>query len=100
QLAAFLAVLKEHPEIEIKDKEPLLLEPDAKHRLAPGHGLSARRFVRIVEKNLKADAIVSFVGVPDPDDSEMKTLTVKVPRFLAVAPGEQLVRNCLWLSRR
>ena len=77
----FLQTLKKHPEIEIK--ETVQLESEGKHRIGMGHGLSARRFVRLVEKNLKADAIVSFVGVPDPADADMKKLTVKVPRFLA-----------------
>ena len=81
QMKAFLQTLKKHPEIEIK--ETVQFESEGKHRIGMGHGLSARRFVRLVEKNLKADAIVSFVGVPDPADADMKKLTVKVPRFLA-----------------
>jgi hypothetical protein len=83
QLDALLAKLKEHPDIELKDGKPLWVDADEKHRFAPGQGLSARRFVRIVEHNLKADAMVSLVGAPNPDDPELKKLTTPVRRFIA-----------------
>ncbi len=81
QLESLLATFKKNPEIEIKDTETV--ESEKKRAVGPGNGLSARRFVRIVEKNLKADAIVSLVGVPDPDDKDLKDLDVKVPRVIA-----------------
>ena len=93
QFETFLQTLKQHPEIEIKDT--VHLEPDPKHPVTLGHGLSARRFVRLVEKNLKADAIVSFVGVPDPFDSEMNALAVKVPRFLAETGDRDRVQKLI-----
>ncbi len=90
QVESFLKTLKQHPEIEIKDT--VALESDGKQRIGMGHGLSARRFVRLVEKNLKADAIVSFVGVPDVADPDMKELKVKVPRFLAETVAHERVQ--------
>jgi hypothetical protein len=81
QLDSLVATLKKNPEIEIKDTETV--ESEKKRGVGPGNGLSARRFVRIVEKNLKADAIVSLVGMPEPDDKDLKDLDVKVPRVIA-----------------
>jgi hypothetical protein len=81
QTDAFFEAMKEHSDIEIKEVEKV--ESDGKRRIAAGTGLSTRKFVRLVEKNLKADAIVSFIGVPDTEDPEWDKLTAKVPRFLA-----------------
>lgn len=93
QFESFMQAFKQHPELELK--ETVELESDAKHRIALGHGLSARRFVRLVEKNLKADAIVSFVGVPDPGDADMNALAVKVPRFLAETGDRDRVQSLI-----
>lgn len=82
QEQAFLKKLKLHPELQLK--EIVRIDPDDARKYAPGTGLSARRFARIVENNLKAEAIVSLVGTPDPKDPAMSQLTNKVPRFVAV----------------
>lgn len=63
-------------------KETYLLETDEKPKYGVGSGLSARRYVRIVNKNRSADAIVSFVGVPDLSDDDITELK-KTPKFLA-----------------
>ena len=81
QLATFREMLKQHPDIEIHETEKL--ENDGNKRISAGQGLSARKFVRIIDGNRKADAMISFVGLPDPEDAEMKSLTNRVPRFVA-----------------
>jgi hypothetical protein len=63
-------------------KETYMLETDEKPKYGLGSGLSARRYVRIVNKNKSADAIVSFVGVPDLSDDDIKELK-KTPKFVA-----------------
>jgi hypothetical protein len=93
QTENFFAALKSHPEVELKETEKV--ESDGKRHLAAGTGLSTRKFVRIVEHNLKADAIVSFIGVPDTEDPEWKKLTVKVPRFLAETSDRERLPSLL-----
>jgi hypothetical protein len=63
-------------------KETYMLETESKSKYGTGSGLSARRYLRIVNKNQSADAIVSFVGVPDLSDGDIKELK-KVPKFVA-----------------
>jgi hypothetical protein len=82
QEEGFLKKLKQYPELQLK--EIIRIDPEDARKYSPGTGLSARRFARIVENNLKAEAIVSLVGTPDPKDPAMLQLTNKVPRFVAV----------------
>jgi hypothetical protein len=81
QMATFHAALKSHPDIEIR--ETAKIESESGKRISAGQGLSARKFVRIIQNNTKADAFVSFVGLPDLDDKEMKEFTNRMPRFVA-----------------
>lgn len=82
QEQAFLARLKRlNPEAEIK--EFYRVDPEGQKRFGPGLGMSARRFVRLVQHNLKADVLVSFIGAPDPGSEEMRSMTNKIPRFIA-----------------
>src|ERR1041384_448032 len=60
QLDEFERALKEFPKIVLH--KSYKLESDDKPKYSFGTGLSGRRFVRIVNKNSNADAIVSFVG--------------------------------------
>jgi hypothetical protein len=52
-------------------------------KFGPGAGMSGKRFVRLVEKYKDVAAIVSFVGVPNPGDKELKTIAPPVPKFIA-----------------
>jgi hypothetical protein len=91
---AFLARLKIlNPQAEIK--EFYHLEPEGEKRLGPGFGLSPRRFVRLVQHNLKADVLVSFIGTPNPSSDEMRELTNKVPRFIASTRDLAAVKKLL-----
>jgi hypothetical protein len=82
QEESFFAKLKTLcPESEIK--ELIRVDPEGEKRYGPGLGLSTRRFLRIVEHNVKADVLVSFIGTPDPGSAEMQSYTNKIPRFVA-----------------
>jgi len=80
QMDEFEQTLKRFPRLRIKDR--YLLETDDKQKYSFGTGLSGRRYVRLVNKNLSADAIVSFVGAPRLSSSELGELKKK-PRFIA-----------------
>ena len=82
QLAAFERALKKFPGVVLHKKYPL--ETDDKPKYSFGSGLSGRRYVRIVNKNLEADAFVSFVGAPALAPDELKELK-KLPPLLAEA---------------
>jgi hypothetical protein len=58
------------------------LETDGKTKYSFGSGLSARRYVRTVNKNEGIDAVVSFAGAPNFKDNEEKELKFK-PRLIA-----------------
>ena len=104
QLKEFERVLRKFPNVTIKEK--YLLETEDKPKYSFGTGLSGRRFVRLVNKNQSADAIVSFVGAPSLSSNEVAELK-KTPRFIAEAraadklkPGfEQKVLHTAIVSR-
>ncbi len=83
QLRAFQQTLKQCQDLRIEDK--VLLKPDGQHRSGPGVGLSAKRLVEIVKAHPNAHAIVSFAGVPNPEQAEMKGLDLKNKKFIAEA---------------
>jgi hypothetical protein len=80
QVGEFKKIIARHPEITIK--ETYELETDDKPKFSFGSGLSARRYVRLVNKNVSAAAIVSFVGAPDLGDKELAELK-KTPKLIA-----------------
>ena len=80
QLEEFERALRRFPHITIKETYKLETEGRAKYGL--GSGLSARRFVRIVNKNLNAEAFVSFVGAPEMKDVNRQELK-RTPLFVA-----------------
>src|SRR5258705_1002097 len=72
QIDSFKKRLSTFPKISI-DKVRIL-ETEGQKKYRAGAGLSGRRFVRIAKKDSYADAIVSFVGVPELSDSEIAEL--------------------------
>jgi len=69
---------------------------DKSSKYGPGSGMSGRRFAKVVEKYPNVDAIISFVGVPDPDDDEMKELKDKpLPKFLAFTRSPKHLQELL-----
>ena len=80
QLAEFKKTVARHPQLTIK--EIYNLETDDKPKYRFGSGLSARRYVRLVNKNVSAEAIVSFVGAPELTDKDLAEMK-KVPKLIA-----------------
>jgi hypothetical protein len=82
QLEEFKKTLQQISRIAIDKTYNLDTEDQPKYGL--GSGLSGRRYVRIVNKNTNAAAIVSFVGAPRLADDEMAQLNAR-PRLIAEA---------------
>jgi len=80
QIEEFQATLKQQGTVQVT--KTYYLETEGKTKYGVGSGLSARRFVRIVNKNLDADAYVSFVGAPELSEEELKELK-KTPKLVA-----------------
>jgi hypothetical protein len=80
QIEEFEATLKRIGNVKIK--KTYHLETEGKAKYGVGAGLSGRRFVRIVNKNLDADALVSFVGAPNLSNEELQEIP-KRPKFVA-----------------
>ena len=81
QLEAFRAALKKLGQFEIREYE---MDPKDQDKYSVGSGLSGRRYVRTVNKNLDAAAFVSFIGAPHMKDEDIAELK-QVPRFVAEA---------------
>lgn len=82
QMAQFKKVLAQHPGLSIK--ETYELEADDKRKYNFGSGLTGRRYVRLVNKNMSAAGFVSFVGAPELTAKELAELK-KVPVLIAEA---------------
>ncbi len=82
QMAQFKKVLAQHPGLSIK--ETYELEADDKRKYNFGSGLTGRRYVRLVNKNMSAAGFVSFVGAPELEAKELAELK-KVPVLIAEA---------------
>jgi hypothetical protein len=80
QIEEFEKALAELGHIKIKQTYTLETENQPKYGL--GSGLSGRRYVRIVNKNLDAAAIVSFVGAPRLTEEDLAQLKTK-PKLIA-----------------
>jgi len=80
QMEEFKNALQQPGGITVKQTYNLETENQPKYGL--GSGLSGRRYVRIVNKNTNAAAIVSFVGAPHLTDDEIAQLNIK-PKLIA-----------------
>jgi hypothetical protein len=80
QIEEFEKTLKQLGSVTVK--ETYKLETEDKPQYGLGSGLSGRRYVRIVNKNTNALAIVSFVGAPHLTDDEIAQLKT-VPKLIA-----------------
>jgi hypothetical protein len=80
QMEEFESTLKRIGKVTVK--KTYNLETEGKAKYGVGSGLSARRFVRLVNKNLDADALVSFVGAPTLSAEELKEIPRR-PKFIA-----------------
>jgi len=80
QLGAFEKALKGLGGIKVK--ETYMVETNDDPKYGVGTGLSAKHFLKIRKKYADADAIVSFVGVPNMTDEDFTGLK-KTPKFIA-----------------
>ena len=80
QLEEFEKTLKKFSRITVA--KTYMLETENRAKYGAGSGLSARRFIRIVNKNTTADAMISFVGAPELKDEEFGQLQAR-PKFIA-----------------
>src|SRR6266498_1288612 len=90
QLAEFERTLKQFPKV-VLDKS-YKLETDDKPKYSFGTGLSGRRYVRIVNKNPGADAIVSLIGAPSLTAEEVTQLKTS-PRVIVEARSAEKLRT-------
>ena len=90
QLDAFEHALHRFPGIKLE--KSYKVETDDKPKYSFGTGLSGRRFVRIVNKNLEADALVSFIGVPTLSSEDLAQLK-KTPKFVAEARSAEKLKR-------
>ncbi len=82
-LAAQFAAFRERiGKSNVQIKEVQLIESEKKDKYGPGIGLSASKLAREVKKNTRREGIVSFVGLPKPDDDEFAALGEAVPPLL------------------
>lgn len=92
QMDAFEKDVKTIGGITTKDK--VVLDPGENPKFRPGSGLSAKRFLKIARKHPGADAIVSFVGVPELSDQELAQLKT-APKLIAETHSPEKLVNLL-----
>jgi len=90
QLEEFAKTLKKFSGITVA--KTYLLETENRAKYGAGSGLSARRFIRIVNKNTSAAALVSFVGAPALKDEEIGQLQAR-PKFIAESRSVEKLEN-------
>ena len=90
QLEEFEKTLKKFSGITVA--KTYMLETENRAKYGTGSGLSARRFIRIVNKNTAADALVSFVGAPELKDEEIGQLQAR-PKFIAESRSVAKLEN-------
>jgi hypothetical protein len=86
QETAFRERLNRWPELKVVRTDEVASEKGDKY--GPGTGLSARRFLRLAEKESDADLIVSFIGTPDPEDlpeAKGSPMGAPGPRLVAIS---------------
>jgi hypothetical protein len=80
QLAALRATLAKSPHLRIG--KVVTLESDKKGKYGPGTGLSSSKLAREIGKFPQAIAVVSLVGLPSLDDTELQAMgNVRPPLF-------------------
>jgi hypothetical protein len=92
QLEEFEKTLKKFRGITVA--KTYMLETENRAKYGAGSGLSAGRFIRIVNKNTTADAMVSFVGAPELKDDEIGQLQAR-PKFIAESRSVEKIGNLL-----
>lgn len=83
QRNAFLEQIRKWPGLTIVRTDEVDASKGDKY--GPGTGLSARRWQRLVAKEPESNAVVSFIGAPDPEDLPEKQSSERGPRLIAVS---------------
>lgn len=92
QLAEFEKTLSQLGTVRVD--RTFVLDTEDKPKYAIGAGLSARRFLRIVKKSEKANAIVSFVGVPSLSKDDLAQLNLeKMPKLIAEVRSAEKIKD-------
>ncbi len=81
-----------HTQGQVISVKELPVDTEDKPQYRTGAGLSSRRFLRIVKKSAKADAIVSFIGAPRMTDDELAQVE-KPPKFIAECRSPDKIRK-------
>src|SRR5713226_3130268 len=77
----------------IQIAKTIVLNTKGQAKYGPGRGLSTQKFLQIRDQYRNLDAIVSFVGVPNLEDEEIKKLQGPAPKIVAETKfGERLVK--------
>lgn len=79
QVKEFKRIVGAHSGVTFKEYE---IETEDRPKYQFGTGLSGRRYLRTVNKNLSASAVVSFVGAPELTEKEAAEIKA-APRFIA-----------------
>ena len=90
QIEEFEKALK--PISGIRIEKTYMLDTEDKPKYGTGSGISARRFVRIVNKNTTVDAIVSFVGAPELKEDEIRELQARPKLIVEARSADKLKR--------
>jgi hypothetical protein len=80
QISAFEKHLKLLGGITVQER--IVLDPGDNPKFRPGSGLSAKRFLKIARKHQGVDALVSFVGAPQVEETDLAQLKTP-PKFIA-----------------
>jgi hypothetical protein len=81
QIEAFTRLLKMKSAVVVTQQ--LLIDSSQKRKLGPGVGLTSHGFVEFLKRSADADALVSFVGTPNPADPEIQTYEGPAVKFIA-----------------
>lgn len=92
QIESFETHLKLLGGIAVKNR--VMLDPGDNPKFRPGSGLSEKRFLKIARKSSGADAIVSFVGMPEISDGNLANLK-SIPKVIAETHSPEKLINLL-----
>jgi len=76
----------------------VLIEADKQAKYGPGSGLSAGKLARELQKCPNASAVVSLVGLPSLDESEVKALGGTLPPLFGLCRDRKKLES-LWRNR-
>jgi hypothetical protein len=79
----------------IQVEKVIVLDTKGSAKYGPGRGLSSQKFLRIRDHYRNVDALVSFVGVPDLGDQDLKNLQGPGPKIVAEAKFSERLEKLL-----